>query len=333
MKYRPFGRTGFQVSEIAFGCGDNAGLMVEGSPSDRRDVVEHALALGVNYFDTSNNYGDGKSETNLGATLREIGAHPFVATKVRLTNTDLEDLAAGVRNQFEASMRRLQMESVDLYYLHTRVAAERRVGPGGPSHISLADLRGPIWEALARLREEGRARFLGICTSGAEVPAIRQALEILPFDVIQSQYSILNPTEGRLPPVGFRGQDNGQTIELAGNKGIGVAAFRALAAGALAQKPGQTLRPTASRGNDTWNADVERAQALDFLRAEGEEKLAGPAVRYVLSDPNVSCVLLGFSKREYLDEANEYSEAGPLPPPVLARIDSLYESDFGRAIG
>jgi aryl-alcohol dehydrogenase-like predicted oxidoreductase len=148
----------------------------------------------------------------------------------------------------------LQTERVDLYYLHTRVAAERRTGggpPGGPSHISFEDLIGPIWETFLQLRNEGKTRFLGICTSGAEVPAVRAALEKLPLDVIQAQYSLLNPTEGRTAPAGFKGQDYGQTIELAGRKGIGVTAFRALAAGALAQKPGAALRSTASRGNAT----------------------------------------------------------------------------------
>src|SRR6185295_5062607 len=130
MKYRPFGSTGFQISEIGFGCGDNGGLMVEGDARQRRAVVEQALAAGINYFDTSNNYGDGRSETNLGITLREIGAQPFIATKVRLSTADLDDLRAGVRAEFEASLRRLNMERVDLYYLHTRVAAERRTGGG-----------------------------------------------------------------------------------------------------------------------------------------------------------------------------------------------------------
>jgi len=333
MRYRPFGSTGFQVSEIGFGCGDNAGLMVEGDAGERRAVVERALAAGINYFDTSNNYGDGRSETNLGVTLKEIGAEPFIATKVRLSTADLEDLRTGVRAEFEASLRRLQMEKVDLYYLHTRVAAERRTGgglPGGPSHISLDDLTGPIWETFLQLRHEGKTRFLGICTSGAEVPAVRAAMEQLPLDVIQAQYSLLNPTEARTPPAGFKGPDYGQTIELAGQKDIGVTAFRALAAGALAQKPGAALRSTASRGNATWNADIERAQALGFLRGPGEEKLAGGAVRYVLSNPNVSSVLLGFSKGEYVDEANAYSDAGPLPSETIGRIESLYATDFGR---
>ena len=156
-------------------------------------------------------------------------------------------------------------------------------------------------------------------------------MEKLPLDVIQAQYSLLNPTEARTPPPGFQGQDNGQTIELAGQKGIGVTAFRALAAGALAQRPGAAVRATASRGNATWNADMEQAQALDFLRAPGDEKLAGAAVRYALSNPNVSTVLLGFSKAEYVAEANSYSDVGPLPADVLARIEDLYKTDFGRA--
>jgi L-galactose dehydrogenase/L-glyceraldehyde 3-phosphate reductase len=334
MKYRPFGRTGFQISEIGFGCGDNGGLMVTGDAGERRAVVEQALAAGINYFDTSNNYGDGRSEVNLGITLREIGAQPFIATKVRLSTADLEDLRAGVRAEFEASLRRLGMEKVDLYYLHTRVAAERRFGgglPGGPSHISFEDLTGPIWETFLQLRDEGKTRFLGMCTTGAEVPAVKAAMEKLPLDVIQAQYSLLNPTEARRPPPGFQGQDNGQTIELAGQKGIGVTAFRALAAGALAQRPDAAVRPTASRGNATWNADMERARALDFLRSPGETKLAGAAVRYALSNAHVSTVLLGFSKGEYVDEANSYSDAGPLPADVLARIEALYKTDFGRA--
>ena len=66
MKYRSLGQTGVQVSEIGFGCGDNASLIVNGTASERREVVEKALATGINYFDTADHYGEGKSETNLG---------------------------------------------------------------------------------------------------------------------------------------------------------------------------------------------------------------------------------------------------------------------------
>ena len=84
MKYRPFGSTGFQISEI--GCGDNGGLMVEGDASAA--PWSRGLTAGST-TDTSNNYGDSRSEVNLGITLREIGAQPFIATKVRLSTADL----------------------------------------------------------------------------------------------------------------------------------------------------------------------------------------------------------------------------------------------------
>lgn len=329
MRYRSLGRTGLQISEVGFGCGDNAGLMIEGDERERVAVVQKALETGINYFDTAGHYGGGQSEVNLGAVLKELNAQPYVATKLRLRSEDLDDIPAAVRREFNASLQRLRMEAVDIYYLHTRVAPERSTGPGGLNQVSLADLTGPIWETFSRLKEEGRVRFLGICTSGATVPAIRKALDTLSFDVIQAQYNILNPTEMRLPE-GFHGPDFGQTIEQAAAKGMGVVVYRALAAGALAQRRGAAVRSSPSRGNAAWQADTERAEALDFLRDERDGKLAGAAIRFALSSPSVSSVLLGFSKREYIDEAVAYAEAGPPSPEQTERIDALYASDFGR---
>ena len=329
MKYRSLGNTGLQISEIGFGCGDNAGLMVDGDDAERLQVVQRALDRGINYFDTAGHYGGGRSETNLGATLKTLGARPIVATKLRLRTEDLDDIPAAVRREFNASLQRLQMETVDLFYLHTRVAAERTFGATGLNQLGIDDVSGPVWETFSRLRDEGRIRFLGICTSGAEVTAIRQVLATLPFDVIQAQYNILNPTEALLPP-GFQGSDHGQTIGQAADQGMGVVAYRALAAGALAQRAGSAIRSSPSRGNAAWEADLERAEALDFLRSETDEKLAGAAVRFVLGNSSVSSVLLGFSRLSYVDEANAYSEAGPLSTRQTERIEALYTTDFGR---
>ena len=329
MKHRPLGSTGLQVSEIGFGCGDNAGLMVDGDAAERLAVVKRALDVGINYFDTAGHYGGGRSEINLGAALKSLGARPIVATKLQLRTEDLEDIPRAVRREFEASLQRLQMDEVDIYYLHTRVALERRMGAGGLSQVSLDDLAGPIWEAFTQLKAEGRVRFLGLCTSGAAVPAVRDALDKLPVDVIQAQYNILNPTEVRAP-AGFQGPDFGRTIEQAAAKGMGVVVYRALSAGALAQRPGAAVRPSPSRSSAAWNADLERAEALGFLRGERDEKLAGAAVRFALGCPDVSTVLLGFSKLQYIDEADAYSEAGPLSAEQTARIEALYASDFGR---
>jgi aryl-alcohol dehydrogenase-like predicted oxidoreductase len=329
MKYRPLGKTGLQISEIGFGCGDNAGLMVDGDAGERLAVVQAALDAGINYFDTAGHYGGGRSEVNLGATLKTLDAHPIVATKLRLRTEDLDDIPGAVRREFGASLQRLQMETVDLYYLHTRVAASRTFGAGGLNQIGIDDLLGPVWEAFIRLRDEGRVRFLGICTSGAEVSAIRQVLSTIPFDVIQAQYNILNPTEVTSPP-GFQGPDYGQTIAQAAESGVGVVAYRALAAGALAQRRGASIRSSPSRSNAAWEADLERAEALDFLRSETDGKLAGAAVRFALGHPSISSVLLGFSRLDYVAEADGYSEAGPLSVEQTERVADLYASDFGR---
>src|SRR5688572_19176146 len=151
MKYRPLGSTGLQISEIGFGCGDNAGLMVDGEPAEQLAVVQKALDIGINYFDTAGHYGGGSSEVNLGAALKALGARPIVATKLRLRADDLDDIPAAVRREFGASLQRLQMETVDLYYLHTRVAPERTFGASGLSQVGIDDLLGPIWETFVAL--------------------------------------------------------------------------------------------------------------------------------------------------------------------------------------
>ena len=69
MNYRALGRTGLKVSEIGFGCGNVGGLMIRGEHADQVKAVARAMELGINYFDTASQYGDGQSESNLGRVL------------------------------------------------------------------------------------------------------------------------------------------------------------------------------------------------------------------------------------------------------------------------
>ena len=91
MEYREVGHTGIRVSEIAFGGGGNAGLMVDGTPEQQLEAIERAITLGINYFDQAPDYGDGVSEANLGRALRELGVRPYITTKVEVRDTDLHD--------------------------------------------------------------------------------------------------------------------------------------------------------------------------------------------------------------------------------------------------
>ncbi len=96
MRYRQLGRTGLSVSEIGFGCGSQTGLMVRGERVEQLNAVARAIELGINYFDTAPSYGDGRSETNLSAVLRELKANVQVGTKIELGDADLNDLPSAV---------------------------------------------------------------------------------------------------------------------------------------------------------------------------------------------------------------------------------------------
>src|SRR6185312_11065909 len=95
MEMRTFGRTGLQVSTLGFGCGAVGGLMVRGEPADQRRAVARAIELGINYFDTAPQYGDGASERNLGRVLHELTttADILVGTKIRVQRGDYDRLA------------------------------------------------------------------------------------------------------------------------------------------------------------------------------------------------------------------------------------------------
>ena len=84
MQFRTIGKTGVRVSEIGFGCGNNAVLMVKASYEDQVKAVRHALDLGINYFDTAFAYGLGKSEENLGTILNQLKTPAVISTKIRL---------------------------------------------------------------------------------------------------------------------------------------------------------------------------------------------------------------------------------------------------------
>src|SRR5215813_7461654 len=94
MEMRVFGRTGMRFSVLGFGCGAVGGLMVRGDPADQERAVARAIDVGVNYFDTAVQYGDGESEKNLGRILQYLKpANAVVGTKVRLPSTKFSSIA------------------------------------------------------------------------------------------------------------------------------------------------------------------------------------------------------------------------------------------------
>lgn len=333
VEYRALGNTGLSISEIGFGCGPTAGLMIGGSPEERRRAIARALEVGICYFDTAPVYGDGLSEIHLGEALRELGAHPIVGTKVALRGEDLDDIYGAVIRSVEASLARLKKEEVEVVHLHNRVAIRRVHGARvaiGPL-LTVDEVLGPrgVLEAFEELRKQGKVRFFGCCAFGGEVPAINQLIDSCRFHSLLAYYNILNPTAGRAVPPGFLGHDYGRVIDRAASRGMGVIALRVLAAGALSGLQSQHPLAGARGGGAEDQANQERAKALSFLTQDGRYALAQSAVRFALMKREVSTVLVGFSSLSHLEEAAACSGAGALPPELMARLEELHACNFG----
>jgi len=331
MEYRNFGRAGLRVSEIGFGCGNNAILMVRGSYKEQMRSVRRALQLGINYFDTAFAYGLGKSEENLGKILNERGASVVVSTKIRLEPAALADLKSTTIQAVEAGLKRLQRKSVDLIQLHNRVTVERN--SGRRFSLTPRDVLGPggVLDGFKEVRDKGKVSFFGFSGLG-DPNALHEVIESGEFHSVQAYYNLLNPSAGQPVPQGFSALDYGRLIDRAATKGMGVAVIRVLAAGALTAHPdaggGSSPEPL-SPGSD-YALDVERASQLVFLLGGDRKSLTQTAIRFGLMKSEVSTVLVGFSNTVHIDEAVACSGTGGLPEETMAQLKRLWETDFGR---
>lgn len=327
MEQRPLGRTGLQVSALGYGSGAIGGLFTKGDPAEQQRAVARALDAGITYYDTASSYGNGASEENLGRVLRELNAwgRVVVGTKVRLSADDLTDPAAAIQTSIEASLRRLDHDSVDLLQLHNRI-----VRPGtdalqmaSDGSVGLDTVQGAIAEGLQRVKERGLARQIGFTGLG-EAAALRDAVTSGIFATMQSYFNAVNPSAGYAGASGGE-QDFGGLIDTAAGAGVGVIAIRVLAAGALALQPerhanaGDPGGPLA--GGADYEHDMNRAKDLSWFATEaGLENTLEMAVRFALAKPGIATALVGYSDLAQLEDALRWTARGPLPPDVVEKI-------------
>ena len=325
MKQRTFGRSGIQVSEIIFGAGAVGGILIHKDDATKREAIRRAFAGGINWVDTAAAYGNGKSEEALGRLLPESGAKPYLSTKFGLDVENLKDIPAQIEMSLAASLARLKRSSVDLLQLHNRIGPK----PGGRVMTVEQILgRNGVADGLDRLREKGLIRHMGITAIG-EAASVCEVIRSKRFDSAQVYYNLLNPSAGRSMPKGWTGQNLGGIIEACRSNNVAVMAIRIFAAGVIASDE-RTGRESVLIADTSVAEDERKAKAV-FDAIGGEHGTRGQvALRFVLSNPDVSCAIIGSSELHHIDEALKAQAMGPLPPPVLARLDALYESDFGR---
>ena len=336
MQYRPLGRTGLVVSEIGFGCGNVGGLMVRGTPAEQLDCALHAVELGINYFDTAPQYGDGRSETNLGPVLARLPAGTIVATKVTIGPDVLKDPEDLVRASVERSLRRLGRDRIDVLQVHTPITV-RRDDPGRGWSIGVEDVLAPrgIAEAIEAVRARGLVRFLGFTGLG-DTEALHAVVDSGRFDVVQAYYNLLNPSAGTGVPGGFKAQDFGRLIDRAARRGMGVVVIRVMAGGSLGGPVARTGHASPSIGGalspgSGYKEDERRAGKLGFLVEGSALSLPQAAVRFGLMHQGVSTVLVGFSDRKQIREAAACSGGMPIPDANMKRLSDLWSTDFGAA--
>ena len=326
MKHRTFGRTGIQVSEIIFGAGAVGGIVIHKDDATKREAIRRALAGGINWIDTAAQYGNGKSEEAL--ELADPGIqerHPYLSTKFGLDVENLNDIPAQIEERFRASLARLKRSSVDLLQLHNRIGPK----PGGRV-MTVEQILGKdgVADGLERLREKGLIRHMGITAIG-EAASVCEVIRSRRFDSAQVYYNLLNPSAGRSMPAAWTGQNLGGIIEACRANSVAVMAIRIFAAGVIATDE-RTGRESVLIADTSVAEDERKTKAVFDAIGTGHGTRAQVALRFVLSNPDVSCAIIGSAELHHIDEALQAQQMGPLPPDVLARLDALYKTDFGR---
>ncbi|MEE8434913.1 MAG: aldo/keto reductase [bacterium] len=174
MQTRKLGNSGFEVSAIGLGCMSMSGVYGEADDNESISVIQHAIGNGVTFIDTADMYGKGHNEEVVGKALRGRREQVVLASKFGNTPDGVNGRPEYVQQACEASLQRLGLEVIDLYYQH-------RVDPNVPIEETVG--------AMSRLIEQGKVRALGL--SEAAPATIRKAHAIHPIAAVQTEYSLL----------------------------------------------------------------------------------------------------------------------------------------------
>lgn len=315
MKNRKLGSQGLSVSELGLGCMGMSEFYGAGDEAESIATIHRALDLGVNFLDTADMYGSGANEQLVGKTIKDRRDRVVIATKFGIQRSEdkgfrgINGSPEYVRQACDASLQRLGIEYIDLYYQH-------RVDPNVPIEETVG--------AMAELVKQGKVRYLGL--SEAAPATIRRAHAVHPITALQTEYSLWSrdPEDEILPTV----------REL----GIGFVPYSPLGRGFLSgtiTSP-DDLAPDDFRRNsprfqgDNFHKNIEVVERVKEIAAEKGATPGQLALAWLLAQGEDIVPIPGTKRRLYLEE-NVGAVEITLSKEELQRIDEV--APKGVAVG
>ncbi len=316
MEYRELGRTGWKVSEISFGSWAIGGTWGDVDDKESLAALHRALEMGVNFFDTADVYGDGRSERLLAQLRKQRHEEFYIATKAgRRLNPHV---AVGYNRKnlstfVERSLKNLKTEALDLLQLHCP-----------PTEVYYMP---EVFDVLDDMVKEGKIKYYGV-----SVEKVEEALKAIEFPQVQSVQIIFNI---------FRQRPAELFFPEAQRRKVGILARVPLASGLLTGKLTKNSQFAADdhrtfnrhgesfdRGETFSGLDYESGlQAVDRLRAlvPSGQTMAQMALRWILMFPAVTCAIPGAKRTQQAEENIRADNLPPLSNAIMAEIDKLYK--------
>jgi aryl-alcohol dehydrogenase-like predicted oxidoreductase len=288
MEIRELGRSGLKVSALGLGC---MGMSEFYGPGDDREsiaVIHRALELGINFLDTADMYGPFTNEELVGKAIRDRRDKVVLATKFGIVRDPSDPRVRSVngkpdyvRRACEASLRRLGVDTIDLYYQH-------RVDPNTPIEETVG--------AMAQLVKEGKVRYLGLSEAGAQT--LRRAVRVHPIAALQTEYSL------------WSRDPEGEILAACRELGIGFVAYSPLGRGFLTGqiKKFEDLAPDDYRRTSprfqgrNFEKNLELVRQIESMAKEKSCKPSQLALAWVLAQGPDIVPIPGTKRLNYLEE-------------------------------
>ena len=319
MQTRSLGRTGFDVSTVSFGAWAIGGSWGSVSDDDSMAALRRAVELGVNFFDTADVYGDGRSEQLMARLRREVRAPIYIATKAGRrapAQTAAVYKLDNLTSYIERSLKNLDTEAIDLLQLHCP-----------PTDVYYMP---EVFDGLDQLVRAGKLRYYGV-----SVERVEEALKAIEYPNVQSVQIIFNM---------FRQRPADLFFERAKQRNVGILARVPLSSGMLTGK----LTAASEFEKDDHRAFNRHGEAFDrgetFSGVDYQVGLATVeelrplvpqgftmaqlALGWILEHDAVTCVIPGAKRPAQVEDNVRASALPKLSPTVRARIENLYHTNI-----